>query len=78
MDGFQFLDAYADKVKAGEHVPVIIFSGKDMTLTQRDFLNNFENVIGIFAKGDLPNLASFIQRHHEDDGEESAEESKAS
>ena len=78
MDGFQFLDAYADKVKAGEHVPVIIFSGKDMTLTQRDFLNNFENVIGIFAKGDLPNLASFIQRHHEDDGQESAGESKAS
>ena len=73
MDGFQFLDAYSQKVNVENHVPVIIFSGKDMTLTQRDFLNNFENVIGIFAKGDLPNLANFIQRHRDEDVEETAE-----
>jgi len=78
MDGFQFLDAYSDKVENDQHVPVIIFSGKDMTLTQREVLNNFENVIGIFAKGDLPNLASFIQQHRDDDGLENVEESQAS
>ena len=49
-----------------------------MTLTQREVLNNFENVIGIFAKGDLPNLASFIQQHRDDDGLENVEESQAS
>jgi len=78
MDGFQFLDAYSNKVENDQHVPVIIFSGKDMTLTQREVLNNFENVIGIFAKGDLPNLASFIQQHRDDDGLENVEESQAS
>jgi CheY-like chemotaxis protein len=78
MDGFQFLDAYSDKVENDQQVPVIIFSGKDMTLTQREVLNNFENVIGIFAKGDLPNLASFIQQHRDDDGSENVEESQAS
>ena len=70
MDGFQFLEAYSKKVATKDHVPIIIFSGKDMSLTQREMLNNFENVIGIFAKGDLPNLASFIQRHREDDTSE--------
>tara|TARA_A100000164_G_C21275467_1_gene482117 strand:- start:229 stop:462 length:234 start_codon:yes stop_codon:yes gene_type:complete len=73
MDGFQFLDAYSQKVDVENHVPVIIFSGKDMTLTQREFLNNFENVIGIFAKGDLPNLANFIQHHRDEEVEETAE-----
>ena len=37
------------------------------------FLNNFENVIGIFAKGDLPNLANFIQHHRDEEVEEKAE-----
>ena len=73
MDGFQFLDAYSEKIAVADHVPVIIFSGKDMTLTQREFLNNFENVIGIFAKGDLPNLANFIQQHRDEEIEEKAE-----
>ena len=36
-------------------------------------LNNFENVIGIFAKGDLPNLANFIQQHRDEEVEEKAE-----
>ena len=73
MDGFQFLDAYSEKIAVADHVPVIIFSGKDMTLTQREFLNNFENVIGIFAKGDLPNLANFIQQHRDEEVEEKTE-----
>ena len=71
MDGFQFLDAYSAKVPLENRVPIIIFSGKDMTQTQREMLNNFENVIGVFTKGDLPNLTSFIQEHQE--GEENDE-----
>ena len=51
MDGFQFLEAYSHKVTVDERVPIIIFSGKDMTQTQREMLNNFDNVIGVFAKG---------------------------
>ena len=67
MDGFQFLEAYSHKVPVDERVPIIIFSGKDMTQTQREMLNNFDNVIGVFAKGDLPTFTSFIQGHREDE-----------
>ena len=34
---FSSSDAYSEKIAVADHVPVIIFSGKDMTLTQRSF-----------------------------------------
>lgn len=60
MDGLQFLDAYAEQVEEAQHVPIVIFSGKDMSTTQKEILEQFENVKGFVPKGDMSNLTNFI------------------
>lgn len=62
MDGLQFLDAYSEQVAAEQHVPIVIFSGKDMSTTQQEILDQFDNVKGFVPKGDMSNLTSFISK----------------
>ena len=62
MDGLQFLDAYAAQVSEEHHVPIVIFSGKDMSTTQQEILDQFDNVKGFVPKGDMSNLTSFISK----------------
>ena len=62
MDGLQFLDAYSEQVAAEQHVPIVIFSGKDMSTTQQEILDQFHNVKGFVPKGDMSNLTSFISK----------------
>ena len=62
MDGLQFLDAYAEQVDEEKHVPIVIFSGKDMSTTQQEILDQFDNVKGFVPKGDMSNLTSFISK----------------
>ena len=62
MDGLQFLDAYAEQIAEEQHVPIVIFSGKDMSTTQQEILDQFDNVKGFVPKGDMSNLTSFISK----------------
>lgn len=62
MDGLQFLDAYATQVDEEQHVPIVIFSGKDMSTTQQEILDQFDNVKGFVPKGDMSNLTTFISK----------------
>ena len=62
MDGLQFLDAYSEQVAAEQQVPIVIFSGKDMSTTQQEILDQFDNVKGFVPKGDMSNLTSFISK----------------
>ena len=62
MDGLQFLDAYAEQVPQDKHVPIVIFSGKDMSATQEELLNQFPNVKAFVPKGDMSNLSSLINQ----------------
>ena len=54
MDGLQFLDAYAEQVPEDKHVPIVIFSGEDMSATQEELLNQFPNVKPLFQKETCP------------------------
>ena len=62
MDGLQFLDAYAEQVPEEKHVPIVIFSGKDMSATQEELLSQFPNVKAFVPKGDMSNLSSLINQ----------------
>ena len=51
MDGLEFLEAYMMDYPAEERAPVLVYSGKDLTEVQRDFLD--KNVAGMVRKDDV-------------------------
>ena len=51
MDGLEFLEAYMMDYPAEERAPVLVYSGKDLTEVQRDFLD--KNGAGMVRKDDV-------------------------
>ena len=61
MDGFEFLSAYMDQVKAEDRAPILVYSGKDLSDVQRELLE--KNVAGLVKKDEvsMDQLSSLVK-----------------
>ena len=61
MDGFEFLNAYMDQVKAENRAPILVYSGKDLSDVQRELLE--KNVAGLVKKDEvsMDQLSSLVK-----------------
>ena len=48
MDGFEFLERYAEEYAKENRAPILVYSGKDITDVQEKLLN--ERVVGFVKK----------------------------
>jgi len=51
MDGFEFLENYIKEVGVNERIPILVYSGKDLTEVQENLLK--ENVAGMVRKDEV-------------------------
>ena len=67
MDGFEFLSAYMDQVKAEDRAPILVYSGKDLSDVQRELLE--ENVAGLVKKDEvsMDQLTSLVKEIYQEE-----------
>ena len=51
MDGFEFLENYIREVDEKERIPILVYSGKDLTEVQENLLKG--NVAGMVRKDEV-------------------------
>jgi CheY-like chemotaxis protein len=61
MDGFEFLNTYVETVEKENRCPILVYTGKDLTDTQRELLEN--NVVGLVRKDEvsMDELSAIVQ-----------------
>ena len=59
MDGFEFLESYAEEYAKENRAPILVYSGKDITDVQEKLLN--ERVVG-FVKKDETSMDELSER----------------
>ena len=59
MDGFEFLERYAEEYAKENRSPILVYSGKDITDVQEKLLN--ERVVG-FVKKDETSMEELSDR----------------
>ena len=67
MDGFEFLNAYMDQVKAENKAPILVYTGKDLSDVQRELLE--ENVAGLVKKDEvsMDQLTSLVKEIYQEE-----------